>query len=304
MIHEFAIDPAIFDTYQTFHRFMDQIGFRYGRMISLLPADWEEMVKSVCSETEPRKRKSIEDRLIEMKRHKKRFYLPGRLYDAGRSWFENAEAQHGAQPFRAIVTSRNPGALSYVLTADHVNNTDDLWNVPDQLLVRRNAEDMAQCLALFLRSSSRIIFIDTYFDPADPAFYRPLEHFLVQAMNGSNITRVEYHTVRRSSRNDFEKGCRDNLPQRIPCRVPVRFVRWDQRHPGKDFHDRFILTDIGGISFGQGLSEGGPRKVVQLHLLNENLHREFLNDFDYGKRSSRGSTYKYVDDVIITGEKP
>ncbi len=303
MIHEFAIDPTIFDTYQTFHQFMDQIGFRYGRMISLLPVDWEEMVKSVCSGTEPVKRRSIEDRLIEMKRHKKRFYLSGRLYDTERNWFENAEAQHSAQPFRAIVTSRNPGALSYVLTADHVNNTNDLWNVPDQLLIRRNAEDMAQCLSLFLRYSSRIIFIDTYFDPADSAFYRPLEHFLAQAMNGSRATSVEYHTVPRSSRNDFEKGCRDNLPQRIPRGVQVRFVRWYQRNPGKDFHDRFILTDIGGISFGQGLSEGGAPKVVQLHLLNENLHREFLNDFDYGRRTSRGSTYKYVDDVVIPGEK-
>lgn len=305
MIHEFAIDPAALNSCQTLHRFLDQLGFRHGRMISRLPTNWKDQVMNNFAGMGVVSRQLIDARLTEMERHKRRHFLLGRSYNPQQSWFDNAEAQHRAQEFRAIITSANPGSRPHVLAADGVNNTVERWNVPNQMFVSRSATAMAQGLALFLKASSKIIFVDPYFDPEIEQFFSPLEQFLARAISTGKRLRVEYHTKRNCSRNDFETKCRTYLPQCIPQGVIVTFVRWTERpRDRKNFHDRFILTDIGGVSFGQGLRAASASEDVLLQLLHEDIHQELLTRFDYGKRySPRVSAFGFDYEVSITGTK-
>jgi hypothetical protein len=46
------------------------------------------------------------------------------------------------------------------------------------------------------------------------------------------------------------------MAARLLSGVSVEFVRWRQKAGGDKLHNRYVLTDIGGVSLGVGLDEG------------------------------------------------
>jgi hypothetical protein len=57
------------------------------------------------------------------------------------------------------------------------------------------------------------------------------------------------------------------MASRLPRNVTIEFVRWKQRDGGEKLHNRYILTDLGGVSFGVGLDEGKAGETDDLLLL-------------------------------------
>ena len=49
--------------------------------------------------------------------------------------------------------------------------------------------------------------------------------------------------------------CEEHLPSIVPRGIKIRLIRWDQDH----LHNRFILTDSGGLKFSHGLDEHNSR---------------------------------------------
>ena len=45
------------------------------------------------------------------------------------------------------------------------------------------------------------------------------------------------------------------------------FVRWQQRHGSDRLHNRYVLTDVGGVSLGVGLDEGKEGETDDISLL-------------------------------------
>ena len=43
---------------------------------------------------------------------------------------------------------------------------------------------------------------------------------------------------------------------------------WRQKKRGEDFHDRFLLTDKGGIGIGAGFSADGAHQTANMHLMS------------------------------------
>ena len=66
--------------------------------------------------------------------------------------------------------------------------------------------------------------------------------------------------------NYFVSQCRKVIPRE----VRIRIVCWSERAGGEKLHNRYILTDIGGVQFGIGLddSDGFPGQTDDLYLLD------------------------------------
>jgi hypothetical protein len=47
----------------------------------------------------------------------------------------------------------------------------------------------------------------------------------------------------------------------------VEFARWEQRDGGDLVHNRYVLTDLGGVSFGVGIEAGRAGETDDLQLL-------------------------------------
>src|SRR5262249_17455720 len=102
-----------------------------------------------------------------------------------------------------------------------------------------------------------VLFIDPHFSPKEPRYQHPLKEFLaILHSNQSFPERIEVHTGEDLEVGFFKDECQKWLPRIIPERLKVRLVQWLQRDRGEKLHNRFILTDKGGVMFGVGLDDG------------------------------------------------
>jgi hypothetical protein len=66
---------------------------------------------------------------------------------------------------------------------------------------------------------------------------------------------------------DFFQNEAKSIASRIPAGVTVEFSRWRQRNGGDLLHNRYVLTDLGGVTLGVGLDVGKEGETDDLLLL-------------------------------------
>jgi hypothetical protein len=118
---------------------------------------------------------------------------------------------------------------------------------------------MGACVSLLLWVSKEIMFIDPYFRPQEVRHRRPLEGYLSAVLEkryGMLPTRIEIHTGDSLRYDYFKTECDQRLPTIVPEGIQVHIVRWREKDGGEKLHNRDILRDIGGGSFGVGLDDG------------------------------------------------
>lgn len=298
MLSEFALDPSLLNNWNTFHYLVEHFGIPHGRMISEFPKIWKRMVRDACRECQPVERLRIVEALnrIDPK------LLPAlRTYDTTRSWVENAELQHRAAPFHAIITGHNLANAAYVLSPDELNETHPLWAVQREAPIARKAEDMAACVEKLLLISSEILFIDPNFNPQHFRFRKPLELFIEGALRGKPVARIEYHAKdddHTMSSEAFKAACERHLPRIIPIGVELSLYRWKQRVGGDALHARYVLTELGGLRFEYGLDEGDSGETLDISLLDTGLYKIRWDSFQCAT-----AVYDLVDEVHIFGQK-
>ena len=76
--------------------------------------------------------------------------------------------------------------------------------------------------------------------------------------------------------------------------MAVVLFDWKERSGGEDFHDRFLLTEKGGMTIGAGFSADGPHQNAQIGLLDPDVLSVKLKAFD---RSA--TVYELADRVLL-----
>jgi hypothetical protein len=98
---------------------------------------------------------------------------------------------------------------------------------------------------------------------------------------------------------DFERQCKEKLPQIIPAVLSLRIIRWKKRPRGQELHNRLILTDIGGVTFGHGLDESNDHESDdQISRLDE---ESYLNWWK--KYASHTSAFDRESSLVIAGQE-
>ena len=62
---------------------------------------------------------------------------------------------------------------------------------------------------------------------------------------------------------------------RLPNGTEIKFFQWKERDGGERLHDRFILTDRGGMQSSFGWDTGEQGQTTEISLMDEDayLHR-------------------------------
>jgi hypothetical protein len=274
MIYEYALEPSLLSNWQDFRYFTEKFGVPKGRLISRYPNKWERMVLESLANCGVIERKRIEEALVNLKRN-----LLSRHHEWNNQldWLSNAEAEHAKRPFHAVIAGSNARNREFVLEADGLSEVSPLWCLPNLPPVQRIATDMAQRVAPLLCFSKTILFVDPHFRPNEIRWRRPLEAFLAVAISRrrpGEIVKVEIHAGDELETTFFTTQCRQCLPQIVPSGMRVRIRQWRERPGGEKLHNRFILTDIGGVSFGIGLddSDGEDGQTDDIQLLNQGTY--------------------------------
>ena len=114
---------------------------------------------------------------------------------------------------------------------------------------------MLETVGPLLDLSTTVILIDRHFHPGDGTFVRVLCEVARRLLtNGAlqRVTQIKYVTSSiKVSVELMESACKTLLPSMLPRGIEVKFLVVSKEL----LHDRFVLTNLGAVQFGQGLDE-------------------------------------------------
>lgn len=273
MYREYALEPAVLFTWDQVRFFLSHVGPWCGRFIARYPKTWKRMVYdglSNCGEVE---RKRIEERLRQLD---DRVFTPrtGAPYDAAQPWVANALDEHTRHPFAAIIA--RSGTAGVVDAADIGDHHPD-WTDDHSELIKRTPQDFAAALAMLLKYAKRMLVIDPYFR-ADQADKRDTLVAFVALLPPTAA--VEVHAGERDVKaHHLRSVANDYLPARLPAGMSLTLRIWQQRIGGPRLHNRYLLTEIGGVQFGDGVESGNPGETDRISILKEATRLELWSHF-------------------------
>lgn len=279
MFFEYALDPALVSSWDRARFFLDAFGPPKGRFLAEYPRRWKKMIYDGlrCPDVE---KKRIAVRLEKLDRR----VLSPRAnadFDGQRPWLENAVAENGRRPFHAVV-SNGATAQPNVIDGIAVDDTEPLWHVENGRFVSRDPAAFVAALQLLLAASKRVLIIDPYFRADQDAKTRPLAAFCREVAGNAAIE------VHFSDEHYGYTACMDlaarALPNALPPGASVTLHCWKERLGGERFHNRYVVTDVGGVKFGDS---------IELGLMGEHDHLSILDE------SSRADVWSWY-----VGAKP
>jgi hypothetical protein len=164
------------------------------------------------------------------------------------SWLAQAAAEHARLPFDAILAEETPAGAPFV-TIDRFDEEHPCLTPNRQWQVRREAHSLAATCALHLRTAKRVKLVDPHFDLSRRRFRRPFEAMLVAA--GVNRPRIDIYRSDEQGEDEsirrMDRAAEGAAKQGFEVRLFLR--------PAASMHNRFVLTERGGVMFGTGLDD-------------------------------------------------
>lgn len=284
MIHEYALEPELVATWTDriiCRYFKDSFELGQGRLVSRYPKHWNRLVRDASRGNNDLAQKRLEELLVCLSEQMvRRSYA--QWDEETTSWRNNAEREHERRPFHAILARTNPENHAHVLTESDIMDGDSAarWAVGHGCSIKRNAVEMADAVAPLLRCSSDVIFVDPYFRLGPQRWRHPFKAFLERMVHqrpGEMPTRIEVHTSDKVTDSETKKlfrgECDTKLHQCVPKGMKVLVRRLKKKQDGEQFHNRYILTDLGGVAFGSGLDEGKEGETDDITLMDRDQYQ-------------------------------
>lgn len=307
MFEEVAVEPAgMVTSADRFMGMIDRFSVDQGRIISDFAAGrWSAEVIQAAEANGFHEiaLASVVERLKEKREEKGIARL--RTYPrVDGDWVANALAADQQCPFYAVVTAQGQCGHQRECGAAHARIDRPPLSVPDFEDVGRTANAIAAIAEPLIRISRTLHLIDpnVTFDGTAAVIRRwvqPLAALVARCRPGMHVVIHTSATSRIGDRRPppelFEQRARAEL-QPLRAGVGVRLRRWAERPGGQQFHDRAIVSDAGGMSFGYGLDEGPTGSVVQVQRLGRAGWQALNQKFTDGT-----SPYDPELDIVLQG---
>jgi hypothetical protein len=278
MFYEYALEPSVLSTWERARYFIDALGPTKGRFLAEYPKHWVRLVLSTLSCGDYEKKRIVE-RLELAKKNRAFFRRQGAPFDGTRSWLDNAEVEHASVrgAFHAVIATETR-SKDFIVDAAHLDENDVRWKVDQGRLMSRDPLVFAKMLALLLRASSRVVIIDPYFraDQADKT--EPLRAFC-NLLRGSTAT-IEIHFA--DEPRGYQPCMADAaraLPDVLPDGMKVTLHCWREKAGGPRLHNRYVLTDVGGVQFGDSIERGESGHEDRVSILEESSRAKLWEQF-------------------------
>lgn len=308
MIYEFAVDPVVVATWyqrELGRFFAREFGVGTPRIISRLPAGWKTCVweefrrSGSCTDLNAGRMtavlKDVSAKMI------KRNPLN---WDNSKSWLSNAESEHSITPFHAILSHDNPRSHQRVLRPDSIDHKTLIWHLPTQKRVLRNAHDLQEVAAPMLRLASEVLFVDPHFHTV-PRYMQSFSRFFKAIVDPktdrrhSGLDRAYLPNVQIHHLDKNRHLCQSELARILPHQLNLVIYTLKHTSKGQSLHNRYILTDIGGLAFAHGLDENTSRASAdrdEALLLEEDVYRQLWSQYANG-----ANAFEVVNKVRIKG---
>lgn len=277
MIHEYAVDPDALSSFNEIWQALEQFGVAHGRVLVQCPKTWWKTVTENLKNAErvlhPAEYKSLEERCFRLKEAKKIIRRKNLKYDGEKPFVEALATEHADRPFRAVlqIERATTGPIP-VLSRLDLHDSNPLWKVRRSQAVPRTAVALADVVAPLLRISTDFLIVDPYFG-SKPEEYPSLVKMLQgAAAQKASLKRIEIHTRVIGTAIFIQDKARTAIVPRLPPGTEIKVFQWKERVGGERLHDRFILTDRGGISSSYGWDSGEPGQSTEVSLLDDDSY--------------------------------
>ena len=323
MIYEYALDPSLVVNWavSATGRVVGQFGMDQRRLLSDFPKDWKGRTVG-----EFYKHFKYDDTSLEFQNAQPAFeaYIQlltdhtvrrNRTIDESKSWFDAAVREHASHPFHAIMASHTgDGSCAAVITPNVIDDIrDGRWYLPTIASARKTAAEIAQAVAPLLKVANRIALVDPYFDPSEPRFLMTFMEMMKIAFGPSRCIgawpsvsiMTNVYQAHRPRDGEFTASQKANvaadlthkatqyLPEHVPKGAFVDFYCLENPPSGDSFHNRFVLTDVGGIIAPYGLDDFSSGAAHNA--------RDDLQPMSKGVFEGRWKQYVEKKDVSIIG---
>lgn len=252
MIREFAVEPeAIVSSYREFSYIVEKFGVCEGRVISRFPKTWKRLVYEAAQARHQGKveGKKIEERLRGLSDE----VLIAMSRPAGTGgWIEIALAEHQRQPFDYLITNA-PQGIAEAVPVETLDGEHPCLQITREISIPRKPEAMASACAFLLKTAKVIKIIDPHLDFSKSRFREPFKAFMKHVRAGTQIEIYRGIDDGGPAREFMRQNAEQFLPNALPAGVHARI----RLLPAGSMHNRFLLTDLGGIKFGVGLDAAG-----------------------------------------------
>lgn len=281
MIYEYAVEPTLVVNWamDSIGRFAGQFGLDHRRIVSDFPKDWKGQVVG-----EFYKRFDYDDSSLEFQNAQPNLdaYLQllteSMVYrdvtiPADYDWVAAAAQEHGRCPFHAILASRTAAQSENAFVTEKATEDvrNDRWWLPTVKLTQKSAIEIAAALRPLLRVSRRIVLVDPHFDAGKKRFREsiaeiarlaceapraaqgfPTITIVTGAERGAGLTSAEQA---RNMAAEIKRQVLLHRHELAPNSVSVSLVVLKQAANGDALHNRFVLTEVGGVIVPYGLDD-------------------------------------------------
>ena len=255
MISEYALEPEMVATWwrdrRDYRFFIREFGDDKGRLVSRYPKKWAKEVWRAFDGSSQMERKRLEELLVQLKKNMvKRKEI---VWVENTTWLDNAIQEHTRYPFRAILARNNTENMPGILCEADLDDSSNEWDRPHGKSVRRNVPEMVKPVESMLLCCRWVKFVDPYISPYRTDYRPSLKAFLKILAGKRPVglpSTIEIHTGLNGATETF---LQEKYIQIIPAGLHVTLYQWEARPDEQELHNRYILTDIGGVAFLHGL---------------------------------------------------
>jgi hypothetical protein len=278
MFYEYAIEPSVLSNWERTRYFIDAVGPSKGRFLAEYPKHWVRLVLSTLSCGDYEKKRIVE-RLELAKKNRVFFRRSGAPFDGTKSWLDNVEVEHASPrgPFHAIIATE-ARSNDFIIDAAHLDENHARWKIEQGRLVPREPIVFAKMLDLLFRASSRVVIIDPYFRADQDDKTRPLTEFCNLLLGSATTIEVHFADEPRGYQPCMDDAARA-LPNVVPDGMKVTMHCWKERTGGPRLHNRYVITDVCGVQFGDSIERGETGHLDRVSILEEPSRAKLWDQF-------------------------
>jgi hypothetical protein len=316
MHKEYAIDPNILISFDRIRAILGTCGWHKGKVVCEYPKKWKRKVYDACNSVGEREKARITE-LLNIHPFCRR--KDANHYDPDNAWLISAKTEHARKTFAAILSDTSETSSNVIDGQIITEDNEPLW-APPSGISPRTANDFAAAISLLAQNSSRIIFVDPHFHYGEQRYTTPFSEMLKVAVlagykRSDGEPTFELHMRIKKSYQDtrtfpdiasaVRRGLESNLPQHIPQGITMKVFFWKEHDTAtadsERLHNRYFLTDIGGLSFGIGLDAAnsnstGTNENDDISILTKEQHQKHLSEYCCGSKC-----FESLGDFEITG---
>lgn len=282
MIYEYAVDPSFFITEDKACFILESFGRDHGRLVSEFKNDhWVNLVREAIrtSGNKTIARHTLKEALKKLTKNNRALYCRQQAVGEG-DWLTITQRAHSVWPYKGILLGEYAGGEPQYLVRDIHLGSKEKWKVPTSITVNREAAIMVAAVSSLLANSREVILVDRNFrlenqNGSPVSKYKnvllSIARFLANKQYGPTVGKLVYHIGDEYyNAANIQTQCNSYLSAWFPAGLKLEFAIW----PKNDLHDRYILTDIGGIDCGIGLDEyaGSSARTVTMKRLSSADH--------------------------------